>query len=214
MGLLRFAMSGNYKRFYDDLRELSKTTKKPAFIMFMDAAMSTVFIGSGFQDYLNYRFYEKKFKERRTYVTIGNMAKAYRTLASIEYAPVFSNKVNFHKNFSKYTKRDFLSPDDTYENFEKFIENHKEFVMKPQVGLGGSNVQKVKTEDIKDKKEFFEEVKNKKCFLEELIVQNEEWGKLSPNSINTLRVMTGAVNGKSKIIFTAARIGSRKDYSR
>ena len=52
--------------------------------------------------------------------------------------------------------------------------------------------------------------KNKKCFIEELIIQNEEWGVLSPNSVNTLRVMTTAVNGKSKLIFAAARIGSGK----
>ena len=147
-------------------------------------------------------------------MTIGNMAKAYKILANIEYAPFFSNKVNFHKNFSKFTKRDYLSPNDTFENFERFISKHKEFVMKPQVGLGGADIIKVKTSEIEDKKEFFENIKAKKCFIEELVVQDEEWGVLSPNSINTIRVMTGAVNGKSKIIFAAARIGSRKNNSR
>lgn len=214
MGIINFALSGNYKRFYNDLKEISKQNKKPAIIMFIDTAISTLLFGSGLQDYLNYKFYEKSFKERKTYVTIGNMAKAYETLANIEYAPFFSNKVNFHKNFSKFTKRDFLSPDDTYENFEKFISKHEEFVMKPQVGLGGTDILKIKTSEIEDKKEFFKNIKEKKCFIEELVIQDENWGILSPNSINTLRVMTGAVNGKSKIVFAAARIGSRKNNSR
>ena len=196
MGILNFALSGNYKRFYNDLKGISKTNKKPAFIMFMDTAISTLLFGSGLQDYLNYRFYEKSFKERKTFVTIGNMAKAYKTLANIEYAPFFSNKVNFHKNFSKFTKRDYLSPDDTYENFEKFINKHSEFVLKPQVGLGGADIEKIKTDEIQDRKEFFKSIKDKNCFIEELVVQNEEWGALSPNRINTLRVMTGAVNRK------------------
>ena len=213
MGIINFALSGNYKRFYNDLKEISKTNKKPAMIMFVDTAVSTLFFGSGLQDYLNYKFYEKSFKERKTYVTIGNMAKAYKVLANIEYAPFFSNKVSFHKNFSKFTKRDYLSPDDTFENFEKFISKHKEFVIKPQVGLGGTDIKKIKASEIKDKKEFLENLKEKKCFIEELVVQDEEWGALSPNSINTIRVMTGAVNGKSKIIFAAARIGSRKNNS-
>ena len=213
MGIINFALSGNYKRFYNDLKEISKTNKKPAMIMFVDTAVSTLFFGSGLQDYLNYKFYEKSFKERKNYVTIGNMAKAYKVLANIEYAPFFSNKVNFHKNFSKFTKRDYLSPDDTFENFEKFISKHKEFVIKPQVGLGGTDIKKIKASEIKDKKEFLENLKEKKCFIEELVVQDEEWGALSPNSINTIRVMTGAVNGKSKIIFAAARIGSRKNNS-
>lgn len=214
MGIINFALSGNYKRFYNDLKEISKINKKPAIFMFVDTAVSTLLFGSGLQDYLNYKFYEKSFKERKTYVTIGNMAKAYETLANIEYAPFFSNKVNFHKNFSKFTKRDFLSPEDTYENFVKFIEKHKEFVLKPQVGLGGSDILKVNINSIKDRKKFFQDIKSKKCFIEELIVQDENWGALSPNSINTLRVMTGAVNGKAKIIFAAARIGSRKNNSR
>ena len=196
MGLLNFALSGNYKRFYNDLKELSKTTKKPAIIMFMDTAICTILFGSGLQDYLNYKFYEKSFKERKTYATIGNTAKAYKTLANIEYAPFFSNKVNFHKNFSKFTRRKFLSPDDSYENFENFINTHIEFVLKPQVGLGGADVVKVKTSEIKDRKEFFNNIKEKKCFIEELVVQDEKWGTLSPNSINTLRIMTGAVNRK------------------
>lgn len=196
MGILNFALSGNYKRFYNDLKEISKTNKKPAFIMFIDTAISTLLFGSGLQDYLNFKFYEKSFKERKTYVTIGNMAKAYKTLANIEYAPFFSNKVNFHKNFSKFTKRDYLSPDDTYENFEKFITKHKQFVLKPQVGLGGADIEKIKTDEIQDKKEFFKSIKDKNCFIEELVVQDEKWGSLSPNSINTLRVMTGAVNRK------------------
>ena len=214
MSIMKFALSGNYKRFYNDLKEISKINKKPAILMFTDTAISTLLLGSGLQDYLNYKFYEKSFKERKTYVTIGNMVKAYETLANIEYAPFFSNKVNFHKNFSKFTKRDFLSPDDTYENFEKFISKHEEFVMKPQVGLGGTDILKIKTSEIEDKKEFFKNIKEKKCFIEELVVQDENWGALSPNSINTLRVMTGAVNGKSKIVFAAARIGSRKNNSR
>ena len=214
MGIINFALSGNYKRFYNDLKEISKTNKKPAMLMFIDTAVSTLLLGSGLQDYLNYKFYEKSFKERKTYVTIGNMAKAYKILANIEYAPFFSNKVNFHKNFSKITKRDYLSPNDTFENFERFILKHTECVMKPQVGLGGADIIKVKTSEIEDKKEFFENIKAKKCFIEELVIQDEEWGVLSPNSINTIRVMTGAVNGKSKIIFAAARIGSRKNNSR
>ena len=213
MGIINFALSGNYKRFYNDLKEISKTNKKPAMIMFVDTAVSTLFFGSGLQDYLNYKFYEKSFKERKTYVTIGNMAKAYKVLANIEYAPFFSNKANFHKNFSKFTKRDYLSPDDTFEHFAKFISKQTEFVIKPQVGLGGTDIKKIKASEIKDKKEFLENLKEKKCFIEELVVQDEEWGALSPNSINTIRVMTGAVNGKSKIIFAAARIGSRENNS-
>ncbi len=208
MGLLRFALVGNYKRFYGKLKELSKENGKSPVLMFIDTALCTLRLGSGLQDYLNYRFYEKTWKERKTYATIGSMAKDYKTLAGVEYADFISNKVNFHKNYSKFTKRDFISSDDSFEKFEDFLSKHEYFVCKPLNGLGGSKVEKLSRNDIKDKKEFFDSLKSENKFLEELVIQNETWGKLSPNSTNTLRVVTTAVNDDVKIVFAGARIGS------
>lgn len=210
MGLLRFAAVGNYKGFYEKLKEISKENGKSPKLMFIDTAISTLLLGSGLQDYLNYRFYEKSFKERKKYVTIGYMAKAYKTLASVEYADFISNKANFHKNYAKFTKRECVSQEDDYEKFEKFLDKNKEFVLKPLKGLGGSNVRKMSTAEISSKKEFYEELKNGNNFIEELVVQDEKWGELSPNSTNTLRIVTTVVNDDVKIIFAGARIGSGK----
>ena len=41
MGVISFALKGNYKRFYNDLKELSKITHKPAWYMFLDTAVCT-----------------------------------------------------------------------------------------------------------------------------------------------------------------------------
>lgn len=210
MGVLKFALVGNYKRFYGKLKEISKVNGKSPKIMFIDTALCTIFLGSGLQDYLNYRFYNKSFKERKKYVTIGSMAKAYKTLAGIEHAEFISNKVNFHKNYSEFTKREFLSPDVSYEKFEEFINNHESFVLKPLHGLGGSNVTKVYSKDIVSKQNFYDELKTKDNFIEELIIQDDTWGALSPNSTNTLRIVTTAVGDNIKIIFAGARIGSGK----
>ena len=210
MGLLNFALVGNYKGFYNNLKEISKKNGKSPQIMFIDTAISTLLLGSGLQDYLNYKFYEKSFKQRKEYITIGYMAKAYKTLAAVEYADFISNKVNFHKNYSKFTKREFVSPEDNYQKFEEFLNKHEFFVSKPLRGLGGSNVKKMSRNDILSRKEFYEEMKKNSIFLEELIIQDETWGALSPNSTNTLRVMTTVVNNNVKIIFAGARIGSGK----
>ena len=210
MGLLKFALVGNYKGFYEKLKEISKENGKSPKLMFIDTAICTIVLKSGLQDYLNYKFYEKSFKERREYVTIGYMSKAYKTLASVEYADFISNKVNFHKNYSKFTKRDFISPNDSYEKFENFLKEHESFVLKPLRGLGGSNIKKIITKDITSKKEFDEKMKIENNFIEELIIQDENWGKLSPNSTNTLRIVTTVVDNNVNIIFAGARIGSGK----
>ncbi len=210
MGLVNFALRGNYKGFYEKLKGISKINGKSPILMFIDTAMSTVLIGSGLQDYLNYKFYEKSFKERKTYVTIGKMAKYYKKLASVKYSEFISNKVNFHKEYKEFVKRDCISSEDSYERFEKFVNSHEYFVMKPSKGLGGANVTKVCSKEIQSKKELFNKLKNDEFFIEELIIQDEKWGVLSPNSINTLRIMTTVVGENVKIIFAAARIGSGK----
>lgn len=208
MGLLKFALRGNYKRYYNDLKELSKKNHKSAFLMFVDTAISCVIFKSGLQDYLNYKFYDKSFKERSTYATIGYQHKFYLLAANYEYAPFFSNKVNFNHNFKKFVKRECRSYQDGLEEITKFIKEHKEIVRKPISGLGGANVEKIETKNIKNIKEFYENLNKDNCLIEELIIQNKEWEVLNPGSINTVRVVTKCVDGKSDILFAAVRIGS------
>lgn len=208
MGLLKFALKGNYKRYYQDLKELSKKNHKSAILMFIDTAISCVFFKSGLQDYLNYKFYDKNFKERSTYATIGYQHKLYLLAANYKYAPFFSNKVNFNHNFKKYVKRECRSYEDGLEEITKFIKEHKYIIRKPISGLGGASVEKIETKNIKDIKEFYENLNKDNCLIEELIIQNKEWSKLNPGSINTIRVVTKCVDGKSDILFAAARIGS------
>ena len=210
MGILKYALVGNYKGFYKKLGEISKKTGKSQKLMFIDTAFCAFTLGSGLQDYLNYKFYEKSFKERRTYLTIGKMNKAYKTLAPYKYADFISNKVNFHKNYAKFTKRSCVSSNDSFKKFEEFINNHESFVLKPLNGLGGSNVTKIISKDIKSKKEFYNDLKEKNFFIEEYVNQDEKWGKLSPKSTNTLRIVTTVVGDNVKIVFAGARIGSGK----
>ena len=208
MGLLSFALKVNYKRYWNKLEDLSKKVGKKPLPMFIDTAMSTLVCGSGLQDYLNYKFYEKSWKERKEYATIGYQAKFYKLTANIEYAPFFSNKINFHKNFKKYVKRECVSYEDGFDKVKEFIEKRKAVVVKPISGLGGKEVRKVDTKDIKDLKKFYEDLNANNEFVEDLVIQNKEWDKLNPGSINTLRVVTYALNGKSKVMFAVARIGS------
>ena len=43
--------------------------------MFVDTAIACAIFKSGLQDYLNYKFYDKSFKERSKYATIGYQNK-------------------------------------------------------------------------------------------------------------------------------------------
>jgi len=178
--------------------------------MFFDTALSVILFKSGLQDYLNYKFYDKSFKERRNYATIGYQDKFYQLAASVKHSDFFSNKINFHKNFKDFVKREYVCYEDGFEKVDEFISSRKSIVRKPISGLGGHDVEMIHTSKIKDKKDFFEKLKKDQCFLEELVVQNSKWNELNPNSLNTIRAVTKCINGKSELIFAVARIGSSK----
>ena len=208
MGVISFALQGNYKRFYNDLKELSKTTHKPAWFMFLDTAVCTLRYGSGLQDYLNFRFYEKKHAQRKTYVSVGYLDQVITKLSNIKWSPYISNKTNFHKNYGKYTRRDFFDPDGGYEAFEAFLERNPVFIYKPQIGQCGEGVAKIVTAEIADRKAFFDKAMEQKACLEELVKQHPAWEPLCPGCVNPLRVITGAAAGQSWLLFAATRVGS------
>ena len=208
MGVISFALQGNYKRFYGDLKELSKKVHKPAWFMFLDTAVCCLRYGSGLQDYLNFQFYNKKHAQRKTYVSVGYLDKAITRLSNIKWSPYISNKTNFHKNYGKYTRRDFFEPDTGFEGFEAFLERNPVFIYKPQIGQCGDGVAKIVTAEIPDRKAFFEEAMATKACLEELVKQHPDWEALCPGCVNTLRIITGAAKGQSWILFAATRVGS------
>ena len=210
MNIISFALKGNYKRYYSDLKDLSKKNHKSPFFMFLDTGLSCLICGSGLQDYLNYKFYDKTWKERKAYATIGYQHNFYQLAASYNYADFFSNKVNFNHNFHEFVKRECACYDDGFDKVNDFIKTHKTLIRKPIKGLGGANVEKIYTKDISDINSFYNNLEKDDCMIEEEVIQNKEWSKLSPNSLNTIRVVTKCIKGKSKVIFAVARIGSGK----
>lgn len=207
MGALQFAKNGNYKRFYENLKVIGKKEHKSPILMFIDSAFCVLITGSGLSDYINYKFYNKSWKERKTYATIGYQADFYK-VAGLDPDKLLHNKINFLKNNPELTKRDFYSTDQGIKALKTFLDKHEEFVIKPINGLGGTGVKKMSALEIEDLKDFNDYLDENEMFLEELIVQDKEWGKISPKSINTIRVMTSNVEGNVNIFCMIARIGN------
>ncbi len=208
MGLISFALQGNYTRYYKDLKELAPKVGKPAWYLFLDTAVCVLRYGSGLQDYLNFQFYNKKHRQRKEYVSIGYLDKVITELSNIKWSPYISNKTNFHKNYSAYTRRDFFDPDGGYEAFEAFLSRNPVFIYKPQIGQCGEGVAKIETAQIEDRKAFYDNAIAQKACLEELVKQHADWEALCPGCVNTMRLITGAAAGKSWLLFAATRVGS------
>lgn len=208
MEFLSFALKGNYKRFYDNLKVLGKRIGKSPALMFMDAAFSSVVFGSGLTDYLNYKFYNRSWKERSKYVTIRYGSKFYNEYSPRALAQNIGIKTNFHKCYSKYTKREYYIHEFGIDKLKEFLDRNEKFMIKPTNGFAGTDVKKMNVSEVPDVEEFFNYIKDNNMFLEEYIVQDENWGKICPNSVNTIRAMTRVVNGKAELFYAAARIGN------
>ena len=207
MGALKFAKNGNYKRFYENLKIIGKKEKKSPILMFIDAGICVLVTGSGLSDYINFKFYKKPWKERKQYVTIGYQADFYK-FAGADPDRLLNNKITFQKNNHDLTKRDFYSTEEGIEKLKEFLKKHKTFVIKPINGLGGTDVKKMDASEVENVEDFNDYMEKNNMFLEELVIQNKEWGKLSPKSINTIRVMTSNVRGNVNIFCIMARIGN------
>ena len=210
MEFLDFMLKGNYKKFYQDLKVIGKNKGKNPTIMFIDAAISSILYGSGLSDYLNYKFYERTTKERKKYVTIKYASKFYAKYSPKEAATNLRIKPKFHENYSNYTKRDYFLHEHGIESLKDFINKHPEFIIKPVDGLGGTGVRKASINEYKTVEDLYNNIVENRLFLEEIVIQNEEWGRICPKSVNTIRAMTRIINGKAELFYAAARIGNGK----
>ena len=207
MSLIEYAKAGNLKRFRDNLKEISKKENKSTFYLFNHFLLTFLKSGCGYSDYLNYQLYNKTFKEISEYVTIKHQDKFYEIVSPAKYKTFFTIKPNFLNNFKDFINRDFFE-NGTVDDLKKFLSNNEEFMVKPRDGLGGKGVYKEYRKNIKDVNEFYDYLKNNNLFIEEYVKQNKEINKLCKESVNTIRIMTFAYNGKSEVVYAAMRIGN------
>ena len=207
MSLIEYAKAGNLKRFRDNLKEISKKENKSTFYLFNHFLLTFLKSGCGYSDYLNYQLYNKTFKEISEYVTIKHQDKFYEIVSPAKYKTFFTIKPNFLNNFKDFINRDFFE-NGTVDVLKKFLSNNEEFMVKPRDGLGGKGVYKEYRKNIKDVNEFYDYLKNNNLFIEEYVKQNKEINRLCKESVNTIRIMTFAYNGKSEIVYAAMRIGN------
>ena len=148
-------------------------------------------------------------KERKKYVSTKTENKFYETVSPSLYKKRYTIKPDFLADFKDFTKRDFIVPKEgEYNQFEDFLNKHDTFISKPYDGLGGADVKKEYTKDIKDRKEYFNNAIKNRIFLEELVKQHPDMNKLCSKSVNAMRIMTFNDNGKSRIIWMGLRVGN------
>lgn len=209
MAFYSYIFSANYKRFFDNLKNVSKKENKNFLGLVFDTGNCVFRYGFGLTDYLNYKLYNKNSKERKQYVSTKTENKFYETVSPSAYKKRYTIKPDFLADFKDFTKRDFIVPkEDNYNEFLEFLDKHEVFMSKPYDGLGGADVKKEYSKDIENKEEYFNNAIKNRTFLEELVKQHPDMNKLCEKSVNTMRIMTFNDHGKSRIIWMGLRVGN------
>jgi len=209
MAFYSYIIGSNYKRFSKKLKNIAKRENKSYLMLTIDTFCSIVKYGIGLSDYLNYEFYKRSKEERKQYAGIKIQDIFYEKVSPSAYKEQFTIKPRFLSEYSEFTKRDFIVPTtDNLSEFKIFLKKHKAFISKPYDGLGGTDVNKVYSKNIKNIEDYHEECVSNKIFLEEMVIQHKDMSKLAPESCNTMRIVTFNDNGKPRIMWIGLRVGN------
>jgi glutathione synthase/RimK-type ligase-like ATP-grasp enzyme len=84
-------------------------------------------------------------KQRQTVLTRGINNEFIKKYNDPKFTHIFQNKNEFNTYFKKFIKRDWiLLSGDNEDEFNKFIKDKKEIIIKPIDGTHGDGVRKIK----------------------------------------------------------------------
>lgn len=177
--------------------------------MFFDFLKEYLFHGTMLLDYTQYRFYDKKNKERRKYVVFGRLLEMMKICNNPKNRHIFDNKAEFNKRFDSYIHRQWIDTRNiTIDEFKAFVQNKDYIFIKDPLGMFGKGVDKVKTTEISDLEETFTEYKEKNILCEEAVSQCKEMREFNSSTLNTIRVVSLIDNNQSPhIIGALLRLG-------
>lgn len=197
----------NFGNFFKTIDEVHKKCGKSKIYLFFDCIICGLKYQAGYVDYQLFEMYKMNKSERKTIITRGINNEIMKKYNDEKYFKYFNDKSLFNEKFNAYLNREWLYlTGDNFEEFDKFLKRKKEIMIKPTVGSCGKGVDKVSLNEVEDMKMFYDKlIDDNTRLVEEVAVQCEQIGKLHPNSINTVRVVTL----KDKVVVAFLRMGNK-----
>jgi len=209
-------------KFFDFLRDSWKNSAyikqeyhtHKRFYLWLDQVYWYVRYGHDYNDYCSFKFWEKSFSEKKSYISLRRNDALCKTFCTKDTHSLFLDKARFNKRYEKYIKRGWMiSEGKTEKDIEDFIERYKIVIAKPLKDFGGHGVLKISS--------LSENFKNDIQKLNKLIEQGEEYiieqsvenidylKRLSPSSLNTIRIVTVTdKTGELHIVAALLRMGN------
>lgn len=210
--LCRRVLSMNVKGFFGVVEKVYQKTGRGKAIILLDIMWCGIRHLAGYVDYYLFEMYDLTEGQRKQVMTRGRNNAYVRALNNAQYTYIFNSKKDFNEQFNDFIKRDWFSlSDGQYADFESFILNKDIVFAKPNSGICGRNIEKIKVSDFEDIRTLWYYLESKQLMLvEEAIIQHPQMHMLHPTSINTIRFVTILRDNVVHVVATYLRIGNNR----
>jgi hypothetical protein len=193
--------------------KISAEYKTPRILILADMAINSVVNNAGYYDYHEWDFNLMNWHERKTFLTRPQATQLTTRLNDVAYKNLFSDKVAFNKKFSKYIGREWLDVrESSTDELREFMTRHGSVMLKDPVNLGGYGLEKKDAAAVNDFEAFRAHLlDSKQVLVEEFVEQHPELNRLSPKSVNTLRIITYFDGAEVHVLAHAFKMGNGAD---
>lgn len=188
----------------------------------VDMEMTRYILSLSSKEYLMFRLWEKPFEERMDYVPNSAHTGMMLHINGHEIVDICNEKYNTYQTLKPYYNRDFAryqSASDT-NDIVSFISKHDKGVFKPLTQTKGEGVRLVAFKDEVDTnnegaikvyaQNLYDEYGD--YIFEELIIANDEFKQINPDSINTVRALVYYDGKDVKIDGVLLRVGRQGSF--
>ncbi len=193
---------------------ISDEYRIPRLFVMVDMAVSSVRFYAGYHDYHEWDWHLLRAAERRTFLTRPQAHQLTLELNDRRYATCFTDKVRFNERFAPYLGRawiDLRSADAT--DFAAFVHRHGRVMLKNNESLGGDGITPLRAEELPDSVHELQALRSElidrgQVLVEEFIEQHPDLARLTPTSVNTIRVITYLTpEGSVEVLARVLKIG-------
>lgn len=180
-------------------------------LVLFDAIWCSVRYGAIYDDYFEYRFWEKSHYARNRYVTKGRSRKIQRIFNGRGNAEFTYNKQLFNKEYSNFrTIKDYSFPG-SLTSFTQFVyDSGRKIIAKPKFGSSGQGIFVPDVSSNFKIEELYAKLsKDDSYFCEEFFIQTGPLGEVNPTSVNTLRLVTLNDGKQIHIMAAFVRFGGK-----
>lgn len=208
-----FFKSCNWKKLKQQSGFVCETYHVSSSSLFKKMLSCAYKYGISFHEFYYYGCYNKEDERIKEYASMSFMYEYEKKYNSNKYIDYLNDKLLFNEKYAEFVKRKWLNPQtSSLSEIEDLISGKKKIVMKRSKGSTGKDVLVMDLNGVsgQELKELC--VRENYNLMEEFVYQHNKLQTLSPNSLNTCRIMTHLnEDGTVDVLGAVLRMGTQKN---